>query len=163
MYTLTLESKNNEIFFKIELNKLEDIYKECKQAEKVEKFNMSEILNKIEFGINILVPADNKDDFIFKYSNSIFWDYFKPNLHKYLIGRHYSEVMPDLNKLINKEISFKHIYQSNESWDSTLKLYDNDDLIKAWSQKKLNYQNQLVISFEDKTEYYIEKLKQKKI
>ncbi|WP_413828521.1 hypothetical protein [Methanobrevibacter sp. UBA46] len=57
MYTLTLESKNPEIFFKLELNNLEDIYKECNQTENIEKYNMREILDKIEFGINILEPG----------------------------------------------------------------------------------------------------------
>ncbi len=163
MYTLTLESKNPEIFFKLELNNLEDIYKECNQTENIEKYNMREILDKIEFGINILEPGKTDEDFIFKYANSIFWDYFKPGMHEYLIGRQFSDVMPELNNLNMNKVSFKTIYLGNQVMDSILKLYHDEDLIKAWSQKKLNYQNQLIIIFEDKTNYHIEKLKQKKI
>ena len=131
MYTLTLESKNPEIFFKLELNNLEDIYKECNQTENIEKYNMREILDKIEFGINILEPGKTDEDFIFKYANSIFWDYFKPGMHEYLIGRQFSDVMPELNNLNMNKVSFKTIYLGNQVMDYNLKIYNDKDIIKA--------------------------------
>lgn len=162
MYTLTLESKNPKKRFTIKLDKLEDIYEETEQVKKPEKISISELLDKFKIGINILEPTENKKDFIFIYSNNMFWNYFKKDLNKYLIGRKFSEVLPKINQASNEKTSLKSVFSSETPIDLIIKLYQEDTLIKVWSQSKINYKNDIIITLEDLTEFYKEKEEKKK-
>jgi hypothetical protein len=87
MYTLTFENNNKIKNTSLKLNNLNEIFKKIPLAEKIEKYNLADVLNELKYGLNILKPY--KDDFIFLYSNKIFWDDFQLNLHEYLIEREF--------------------------------------------------------------------------
>lgn len=131
--------------------------------KKPEKIIISELLDKFKIGINILEPTANNEDFIFLYSNNTFWNYFKKDLNKYLLGRKFSEVLPKINQPSNEKTSLKSVFSSKTPIDLIIKLYQEDSLIKVWSQNKINYKNDLIITLEDLTEFYKEKEKEEKI
>ena len=126
MYTLTFENNNKIKNTSLKLNNLNEIFKKIPLAEKIEKYNLADVLNELKYGLNILKPY--KDDFIFLYSNKIFWDDFQLNLHEYLIGREFSKTLPKFISLTDKNL-LKQLYENNKKLESTLKLYENEKLV----------------------------------
>lgn len=163
MYTLKIETKNPKKTFTIKLNQLQDIYEKTNHVKKQKKIAISEMLNKFKMGINILQPTKNNEDFIFLYTNATFWNYFKKDLNKYLIGRQFNEVLPKLSQASYKKTSIKTLFSSKIIIDSIIKLYQDNTLIKVWSQNKSYYKNQLIITIEDNTEFFKEKEQEEKI
>ena len=126
MYTLTFENNNKIKNTSLKLNNLNEIFKKIPLAEKIEKYNLADVLNELKYGLNILKPY--KDDFIFLYSNKIFWDDFQLNLHEYLIGREFGKTLPKFISLTDKNL-LKQLYENNKKLESTLKLYENEKLV----------------------------------
>ncbi|MDD4594138.1 MAG: histidine kinase dimerization/phosphoacceptor domain -containing protein [Methanobacteriaceae archaeon] len=160
MYTLTFENNNKIKNTSLKLNNLNEIFKKIPLAEKIEKYNLADVLNELKYGLNILKPY--KDDFIFLYSNKIFWDDFQLNLHEYLIGREFGKTLPKFINLTDKNL-LKQLYENNKKLESTLKLYENEKLIKVWKQIILKEKDLLLIHFEDLTNQYYQKEREEKV
>lgn len=98
MYKLVFESEELNVSATTELENLEDIYDFSKNKINIERYNLADIYNQVDYGINILKPTKDNEDFLFIYTHPIFWDYFKPNIHEELIGRKFIEIFNDFNK-----------------------------------------------------------------
>lgn len=160
MYTLTFESGTKLKNASLKLKNLEDIFQETNNKYESKPFELADVLNKLNYGLTILEPKE--DDFLFIYSNKTFWNYFKPDLNKYLIGRRFSEVFPQLINLTDLNL-LTHIFNKTKRLDSTIKLYKEDKLVKVWSQTILRQKNSLYFYFNDQTELYLEKEKERVI
>ena len=162
MYKIIIKSEDLELGGTVELNELKDFFDECQISENVDKFSLSNLFDNIDYGITILKPTKDDEDFIFLYASNIFWNDFSPNLNKYLIGRKLSQVLKKNDKLKIK-LSLNHVLSENKRVDSVIKLYENDKLIKAWSEFKLDQNGLLYICMKDQTDYYLEKQKEDNI
>ena len=160
MYTLTFENNNLLKNTSLKLNNLNEIFKKIPLTEKLEKYNLTDVLNELKYGLNILKPY--KDDFIFIYSNKIFWDDFQLNLYEYLIGREFSKILPKFINLTDNNL-LKYLYENNKKLESTLKLYEDEKLIKVWKQIILKEKDLLLIHFEDLTDQYYQKQREEKV
>jgi len=159
MYKLVFESEELNVSATTELENLEDIYDFSKNKINIERYNLADIYNQVDYGINILKPTKDNEDFLFIYTHPIFWDYFKPNIHEELIGRKFIEIFNDFNKF-NFFKDYKNFNYNNSSLKSLFKLYDGDKLIKVWELLSLKDQDLLYICIKDNTDFYIEKVKE---
>lgn len=159
MYKIVFESENQNISDTFELENLDDFYQSCSLYENVGRYSLADVLDNVDYGINILEPVPEKNDFIFKYSSNTLWDNFHPNLHEYMNGRLFGDLFPKFEEFgalntINK------IFYENFRLDAVLKLYKDNKLLKVWSEINLKQNNLLLFCFQDKTDFYLEKEKE---
>ncbi len=162
MYKLVFECEKLKIKGTIELKKPEDIYEKCSIYQEVEEYPLANLINQTEFGINIFKPVPKINDFISIYSSTIFWNYFTPNLNEYLIGRPLKQLLPKFKSFKSFKL-IEQLFKNNKRMDALLKLYENNELIKVWSQSNIPEKGYMYCLMKDETDYYIEKEKEEKI
>lgn len=162
MYKLVFECEKLKIKGTIELKKPEDIYEKCSIYQEVEEYPLANLINQTEFGINIFKPVPEINDFISIYSSTIFWNYFTPNLNEYLIGRPLKQLLPKFKSFKSFKL-IEQLFKNNKRMDALLKLYENNELIKVWSQSNIPEKGYMYCLMKDETDYYIEKEKEEKI
>jgi PAS domain S-box-containing protein len=140
----------------MELENLEDLIVSCEKYENVKGLPLAEIYDNINYGITIFKPIPEENDFLFIYSNPIFWDYFKPNFHKEIIGKLFKHVFPKFYKDFNQKFNFNDL-DDNLRKDAVIKLYEDDVLLKIWYQKNIMQEGLIYSCLEDKTDFYKEK------
>ena len=134
MYKLNFEDENQKILGTIELNELEDIYQPSDNQKQTEPFILADVFDKSAYGMNILKPSEYDDDFIFIYTSSTFWDFFKPKLHEYNMGRLFKQTFQKFKEFGFFKDNIKEFVQKDSRIEGLLKLYDeNNKLLKVWS------------------------------
>lgn len=160
MYTLRFELNDDKGTKSFHFNQLNDIFNIRKSYEAIEEFNLADVFDNLDYGMNVLKYIPEKKAYVFIYSNALFWDYFKENLHNSLKGCLIKDVFPKIKELNFMQTNIKSDFNKQ---DSVIKLYENDQLIKAWLLTILNKKDLIYLSFQDQTNYYIEKIKEETI
>lgn len=162
MYTLVFESETHKPYKIKNMETLDEIFTKTPNKIEVKRYDLADIYDQVDYGINILKPVNNKEDFIFIYTHPVYWDYYKKDLHNYLIGRSVKEVFSNF-KITNQMHKFLLKAYKKKSFKSLIKLYEDNKLIKVWSILNLTKDELIYVCIKDETDFYIEKEKEETV
>ena len=159
MYKFIFESEDFKVLNITQFDKLKDVLDLTPQYENVERYNLADLYDKVNYSINILKPVPEENDFVFIYTHPVFWNYFKTDLHEYLLGRLFIQ---SFSKFINfDKLSENLEYFNNERcFKGIFKVYEDEKLVKIWSILNLAENGLIYICMEDQTDLYLEKQKE---
>ena len=142
------EIKLNEVENKIEVFNISEFdFSSIKLSDpiEVESKEYDPILDAL--GLNVLVPTEDGEDFIYTYVSTNFLSdkLYTPTT---LVGRKYSELYSFAKSSINW---YKYVYETGEKISVYMYFYENGSLVSCLEQKVLLNGDELFVFMEDKS------------
>lgn len=163
MYYIRYTNLTENYQTSLKIDDLKDIYTPSSNCYKTGEIVDAEssLLEKLDYGVSILVPCNNGEDYVYQYNRSVLWDKISVKDSE-MLGKKYGEIFKGLKdlKVINV---LNKVYNDDCRVDVNVDVFKDSDLFLAFSIYYVKEKGKVYSFSQDLTKYFAIKYEEEKI
>ena len=161
MYYINYINLTENLKKSFQIDDLKDIYTPTKNTYDVPSLSESGLLSKLDYGVSVLIPYNEGEDYIYIYNNSVMWESIDIGESE-LIGKRYTQIFNKTYALNIIEI-FNEVYDNNRRIDARIEVFDESELVLSFNIFYIKENDKIYVFTQSTTKYNILKIEEDRL
>ncbi len=161
MYHINYINLTENLKKSFQIDDLKDIYTPTKNTYDVPSLSESGLLSKLDYGVSVLIPYNEGEDYIYIYNNSVMWESIDIGESE-LIGKRYTQIFNKTYALNIIEI-FNEVYDNNRRIDARIEVFDESELVLSFNIFYIKENDKIYVFTQSTTKYNILKIEEDRL